>query len=160
MPGKHKAIFIQPPITLADRMSALGFKDADLSEADKAIDRMAIDFVHRLPNELQRIENALTALKEKPDDNARRTALFRMVHDLKGQAGTFDYVLITVVGNDLCRFLEKPIPMLPRCLKVAELHLEAMQRIAQDKITGDGEELGLRLVSTLHRMTQKVLLQD
>jgi HPt (histidine-containing phosphotransfer) domain-containing protein len=77
----------------------------DFAAADNVILELAKEFEARLPEELEKIEAAYKAVKETPEDEELRNALFRLVHDLKGQAGTFDYNLITVVGNDLCRFL-------------------------------------------------------
>jgi len=157
MSDKPKVEIIQPPQQLRDRVALRDKDDVDFSDADAAVNRLAVEFVARLPEELGEIENALTAMEVAPGETAPRLALFRLVHDLKGQAGTFDYLLITVIGNDLCRFLERPIPMSPRCLKVVHFHVDAMKQVAEKKITGDGEGHGLRMVNTLHSMTQKVL---
>lgn len=131
--------------------------EVDFSAANSAIDDLAEEFVQRLPDEFKRIDAAYAALQAAPGDKAQRTLLFRLVHDLKGQAGTFDYQLITVIGNDLCRFIERPIEMTPQCLKVAGFYIEAMKVVAKKRMTGDGDEHGLRMINTLHSMTQKVL---
>jgi len=157
MNNKPKAEIIQPPSTLRDRVSVRNDEDVDFSAANNAIDDLAEEFVQRLPGEFKRIETAYAALQAMPDDESRRTVLFRLIHDLKGQAGTFDYQLITVIGNDLCRFIERPIEMSPRCLKVAGFYIDAMKRVAEKRMTGDGDEHGIRMIDTLHSMTQKVL---
>ncbi len=151
---------VQPASTLQDRVGTVGDGEMDFSAADAVIDNLAEEFVNRLPEELQRILSALTELIDEPGEETHKTALFRLVHDLKGQAGTFDYNLISIIGNDLCRFIERPIPMTPRRLKVAGYYVEAMKVVAEKQITGDGGEFGMRMVDTLHSMTQKVLSED
>ncbi len=145
--------------SLKDRANISEAREINFSAAQSAIDDLGKKFVNRLPEELQRIEAALSALEDKPDDQSRRTVLFRLVHDLKGEAGTFDYRLITIIGNDLCRFLEMQVAWTPRLMKVVRFYVEAINRVAEDRITGDGDEFGLQMIETLQRMTQKVLLE-
>lgn len=45
----------------------------------------------------------------------------------------------------------------PRCLKAVRFHVEAMKRVAEKRMTGDGDKHGLHMIDTLHAMTQKVL---
>jgi chemotaxis protein histidine kinase CheA len=159
--GKDQdAEVIQPTSTLQDRVDIVGDGEMDFSAADGVVKNLAVEFINKLPEELQRIQSALTELIDQPEEETHKTVLFRLVHDLKGQAGTFDYNLISIIGNDLCRFLERPIPMTPRRLKVAGYYVEAMQVVEDKKITGDGDEFGIRMVDTLHSMTQKVLSED
>ncbi len=157
MNNKSDAEFYQPQTHLQDRVEICDAGKLDFSAADSVIDDLATEFVQRLPSELTDIEAALVALEETPGDASKRMILFRLVHDLKGQAGTFDYLLITVIGNDLCRFIERPIALSPRCLKVAWFHVDAMKRVVAKGMTGDGNGHGLKMIDTLHRMTQKVL---
>ncbi len=145
-----------PPL-LKGRTSIRRIGKMNFSEADKAIDKLAREFVKRLPEDFQRIEAAFAALEAKPEDTARRTVLFRLVHDLKGQAGTFDFSLITIIGNDMCRFLEKPVALNPSALMVLRFHIDAMKWVAEKRITGDGDEHGQRMIDTLHGMTRRVL---
>lgn len=129
----------------------------DFAAADNVILELAKEFEARLPEELEKIEAAYKAVKETPEDEELRDALFRLVHDLKGQAGTFDFHLITVVGNDLCRFLERRVQMTGRRLQVVGFFIEGMGLVAKRGIKGDGGEFGMKLINTLHGMTQKVL---
>lgn len=129
----------------------------DFAAADNVILELAKEFAARLPAELEKIEAAFKAVQASPEDEELRNALFRLVHDLKGQAGTFDYNLITVVGNDLCRFLERRVQMTSRRLKVVGFFIEGMGLVAKRDIKGDGGEFGMKLINTLHGMTQKVL---
>ncbi|NQU56724.1 MAG: Hpt domain-containing protein [Rhodospirillales bacterium] len=160
MNNKSEPEIIETPNLLLDRVSKNDKAETDFSAADEVIYALAKEFVQRLPDEFTRIETALAALETTPDDETCNSELFRLVHDLKGQAGTFDYILISVIGNDLCRYIERPIAMTPRRLKVLRFHVDAMKRVAEDKMTGDQHEHGLRMINTLHSMTQKVLQED
>lgn len=157
MPDNPKAEIIEPPTSLRDKVTPNEETKPDFSSADDAIANLGVEFVKRLPEELAAIEAAFQALEDDPKDNQRNKKLFGIVHDLKGQAGTFDYTLITVIGNDLCRFLERPIEMSAPRLKVIGFHVEAMKMVAKKNITGDGGDHGRKMVDTLHSMVQQVL---
>ncbi len=163
MSDETKAEFIKQPNPLHERVSANANSGAgsagqiDFAAADQVIADLGKEFVARLPGEMKAIKDAVRALQANPADKALHDGLFRLVHDLKGQAGTFDYMLISVIGNDLCRFLERFTPLTLRGLKVVGFFVDAMQTVTDKRMTGDGHGLGTRMIDTLHRMTQKVL---
>ncbi|MBF0248251.1 MAG: Hpt domain-containing protein [Alphaproteobacteria bacterium] len=155
-----KVEIIQPPNLLRDKVTKLDGGDGvdvDLSAVHAVIDNLSVEFAERLPGELTRIELALADLTEDPGSIDKRKHLFLLVHDLKGQAGTFGYMLITVIGNDLCRFIERPVALRFRCLKVMSFFVDAMKRVCDEKMTGDDPARGQKIIDALHAMTQKVL---
>jgi len=160
MNTNQKVEFVQVPNTFVNTDLEDMPDDAMFSMADDVIARLAVEFIERLPDDLLKVEEAVAALEAAPNDKDCYTALFRLVHDLKGMAGTFDYMLITVIGNDLCRFIERPVPITPRRLKVVRFHLEAMKLVEQKRMTGADNPQGMRIVDTLHSMAQKVLLEE
>lgn len=152
-----KVVMITPPSTLRDKVRVRANSTMDFGAASDAIAKLGVEFVTRLPGELAVIRREFDAVRVAPADEIARERLFRRVHDLKGQAGTFDFKLITIVGNDLCRFLEQPVEMTARRLKVVEFHIEAMQRVAAQNITGTGGDQGMKMINTLQGLTYKVL---
>ena len=146
-----------PPNPLRDKVTVRDNQTVDFRSANEAVAKLGVEFVARLPGDLAAIRGGCDALCANPGDKAARDHLFQRVHDLKGQAGTFGYKLITIIGNDLCRFLEQPVDITPRRLKVVGFHIEAMERVAQEKITGTGGDQGMKMINTLQGLTQKVL---
>lgn len=151
---------IQPPTSLKDGVDNAPLADVDFSAVDDVINALSKDFIERLPEDMAQIEKAMDELEKTPTDSARPTVLFRHVHDLKGQAGTFDYHLLTIIGNDLCRFVERPLEWTDRRLKVVRYHIEAMKYVVKYQITGDGGEQGRKMVDALHSMSLKALQQE
>src|SRR5690606_28491972 len=76
--------------------------------------------------------------------------IFRVVHDLKGQGGTFGYALITAIAAPLCDFLRdaKTVPSGVQ-LDVIKAHLMALAVVIRKDIKGDGDEVARELVQTL-----------
>lgn len=130
------------------------------STADEILNKLAVDFVEGLPGELLKIDEAMADLEAALGDKARFNTFFCLIHDLKGMAGSFDYVMMTVIGNDLCRFIEHTRPLTLRHMKVIRFHVEALNMVAKKGITGDGGETATRTLNTLHSMTQKALQED
>jgi len=155
-----KAELIDVPNTLLEKVTRRDDDPIDLPDLDKVMAELGSQFVARLPAELRDIEDAFAAMRDARGDEEGKKKLFRLVHDLKGQAGSFDYHLITVIGNDLCRFLEHAPEMTPPRLMVVGFFIDAMKRVADKKITGDGGAFGVTMIDALHRMTQKVLQAD
>ena len=149
--------FIKPPTTLRDKAVSDGGHQPNLDIVADVIQNLAREFVMRLPQDIFAIEQDLDALKKDPDNTALRTVLFRRVHDLKGQAGTYDYGMITVIGNELCRFIEHAETMTPRHFKLMHYHIEAMKMVVIKRMTGDSPEGGGRMIDTLHAMAHKLL---
>lgn len=152
--------YIEMPNTFLE-MCSKNTSDEDMfSAADAVIKKLAVEFVERLPGELLKIDQAMADLEAAPGDKAQFNTFFCLVHDLKGMAGTFDYVLLTAIGNDLCRFIEHARPLTLRHMKVVRLYVAALNKVAQKRISGDGGVRGARIMDTLHSMTQKVLQED
>ena len=77
--------------------------------------------------------------------------VFTIAHDVKGQGGSFGYDLMTVVGNQLCRFIEVREDWPDASLALVRKLLDAMRRILAEGLEGDGGAMGAALLADLHR---------
>jgi hypothetical protein len=77
------------------------------------------------------------------------------VHEVRGEAGTFGYNLVTEIGRMLCEF----IPTVDRVGTTEQLaiaaHLQAMQTVVSDKVKGEGLEVARQIIAGL-----KVILSN
>ncbi|CAA7616761.1 Hpt domain-containing protein [Magnetospirillum sp. UT-4] len=75
--------------------------------------------------------------------------LFRVAHDMKGQAATFDYPLVSDIGNRLCRFIEAhPQPDIAAEARITLL-VEAIAEVLDKRLSGDGGAPGRALLDRL-----------
>ncbi len=91
-------------------------------------------------------------------------AMFKKAHDLKGQAGSFDYTLATDLAEVLCELL-RPIrqEFSRRNLRAAELktvlqaNIGALQLIARENMIGDGGAEGRELLDQMDTKRYRLL---
>lgn len=156
----QKAQFVQTSSELADEEPDEIYDEDMFSKVDDEIANMAVEFAKQLPDELLQISEALSGLETANDDKDSRSELFRLVHDLKGIAGTFDYMLITMIANEICDLIEPPAPITADRLKVVSFHVEAMKLVQQKGMTGTDNPQGVRIVDTLKLLTKKMLQEE
>jgi CheY-like chemotaxis protein len=91
-------------------------------------------------------------------------AMFKKAHDLKGQAGSFDYTLATDLAEVLCELL-RPIrqEFSRRNLRASELktvlqaNIGALQLIARENMIGDGGREGQELLDQMDTKRYRLL---
>ena len=88
----------------------MGSLQDDYEKAMDVLADLALEYENWVRADLQRLQ-AIFKQAEALDGEKRthliQTDLFRVAHDMKGQGATFDYDLITQIGNHLCRYIEK-----------------------------------------------------
>jgi two-component system chemotaxis response regulator CheY len=160
---------------LIERISAVLYPAAAtvvLEKRDPAeVERLAEQYRARLINDLRDIDDALAAMRRAdPVVNSSWNAaaervsswvlLDRLMHNIKGQAGTFGYGLITSVaalGQTLTRPISGNIKLVfhhhdevHRCITAL---VQAMRLVMQNEIRGDGGQVGERLLEKLRSYT-------
>lgn len=115
-----------------------GLESEALARAEAALDRLSRDYPRWLRADLTAARACLTP----PADPDR---LYTIVHDIKGQAGTFGYPLISRIGQHLCRMLTEEAPPPERITPL----LEAMEIIIDHGLTDDGGAMGRELLARL-----------
>jgi len=73
--------------------------------------------------------------------------LFKIAHNAKGQGATFGYPLITDIGEHLCRYIERVPEIQSDEMAVIREHIQAMDTVLKEKLTGDGGETGQALLN-------------
>lgn len=111
----------------------------------------------KLGTDIAAMQEVLSTLPYRERDRpAAWLAIERSLHNIKGQAGTFDYALVTELarrGHDLLRAARAhPEPAARSHVEIARALgsiTTAMQRVAANRLHGDGGEAGLRLLAKL-----------
>lgn len=130
--------------------------DDMLREAEAAVAELAKTFTTWVQDDIKTALDALNRAKQSSDGNREIEEIFSICHNIKGQAGSFGYDLMTKIGGELCDLIRgrDPAPN-AALLKAVEGHLSALQFLASRGIEGDGGEIGQKLVVKLRQLAAK-----
>lgn len=109
-----------------------------LARAEAALARLAAEYLGWVGADVAAARACLT----HPHDFSR---LYTIVHDIKGQAGTFGYPLLTEIGARLCHLLCEPAPPLERVTAL----LDAMVLVVEQRLCDNGGVAGQELLARL-----------
>jgi HPt (histidine-containing phosphotransfer) domain-containing protein len=153
--GGGEYLVIHQPNMLRRKVGRLVVDAAALERAEAALRALAVSY----PEELQRGAKAAQAAWEvwsaALDDATLRQALASIVHDIKGQAGSFDFPLATEIARSLGIVLRNNAERIAALRPVVEAHLGALQAVASQGITGDGGAQGAALIAGLRKTLEK-----
>ena len=154
-----KPQIVSPPNRLRQKVSGNGpISPEMLARAKEAVSNLAPAFAELMAKDVEKIASLY---EEGLADPTRRMevakAIFDVAHDLRGQAGTFDYPLVTRVGSSLCRFIEKLEGCEDVHFEVIAVHVDALEGVLRNAIRGDGGALGREIADGLELAVKKVL---
>lgn len=131
--------------------------EATLQRAEQVIEDMADSYLDTVRADLDKIQKSFAALKAGAGDRKKHLAdIFQIAFDIKGQGGSFDFNLMTVIGNQLCRFLDGLEESANHgALEVIQLHIDALQVVIAQGLKGDGGAVGEQLLSGLEGVIAK-----
>lgn len=152
--------FITPPNTLKAKVGPPTPGGVDLEALERAeaiIANLTDSYLEWVQEDLNKIQAAYEAMAAAgAKTKADLDKVFHVAHDIKGQGGSFGYNLMTVVGNQLCRFLEKKESLTPSEIQAVKVHIDTMKLIIAQKMTGDGGAEGTKLLKGLEFLLAKL----
>lgn len=155
-----QAQVINPPQTLQSKVEKGGPGAVDLdalAKAEDVIANLADDYLDWVKEDLVRLEKAYEQLKSGEGDiKENLDSVFQVAHDMKGQGGSFGYDLMTAIGDQLCRLVEKMDKVGPREVNMVRVHIDAMRVIIMKDLKGDGGDEGRQLLTGLTLVGDKV----
>jgi len=158
--GKNYEV-INPPSKLADRVSKGGPDPTEaIGRADHAVQEMKKDYKTWLREDIEKLVKALNALKAASDNADRQKkadTLFKVSFDIKGQAGTFGFSILSRVAKSLCKLLEEKPTIEADDIGVVVPHVDAMRASAAEQTDGTPSRISLEVVAALEGIVAKRL---
>ncbi len=151
---------ITPPNTLKMKVREGGPGAVDmaaLERAEQVIADLADSYLEWVEEDLIKIRKAydeVCANKDNPAEYVEK--VFQISHDMKGQGGSFNYDLMTILANDLCRFIEGKTAVTKTDLDVMALYLDSMKIVITKRMSGDGGPEGQKVLAGLVAVVQKI----
>ena len=150
-------IFMPPNILKAKVGSAGGDVDtAALLRAEAAIESLKSEFGDWLATDVRQLGECRDRFASHPDQAARE-GLFRVALDLKGQATTFEFPMISRVAASLARLLDglRPTETIP--LGLIDAHVEAIRAVFRDKLRTASDRMSIVVADELEARVAEAL---
>ena len=149
---------IKPPNTLRSKVKVGGpgaVNSEALERAENIIASLGDEYLTWARDDLKKLDEAFAKVKETPANKEEIGAVYKIVHEIKGSGGSFGYDMITVVSDQLCKFIEKLESVGARESAVIQLHLDALKIVIAKGMKGDGGEAGRQLLQGLRGVIAK-----
>ena len=153
--GGGEYLVIHQPNVLRRKVGRLVVDAAALERAEAALRALAVSYPEELQRGAKAAQAAWEAWSAAFDDATLKQALASIVHDIKGQAGSFDFPLATEIARSLGIVLRNDAERITALRPVVEAHLGALQAVASQGITGDGGAQGAALIAGLRKTLEK-----
>lgn len=160
MADQPKAQFVEPDERLSEKVTEGGpgaVDAATLDRAEQVVTEMADSYIDAARDSIERLTAAYEELRKSGAPTTERySAVFQVAHEIKGQAGTFSFDLMTAIANQLCQFIEGMDDSGDeKTVEVIGLHINTLQLILAQNLKGDGGEAGQALISGLQQVVEK-----
>ena len=119
-----------------------------VARAEAALKGLAAEYERRAAQDVVRLKASLAELRAGAPAQPVWDALHRVAHDMKGQGGTFDYLLISDVADRLCGFLKRTTPDAQAAPSIGAF-VEALATVLNTKLTGSGGEAGTAILNSI-----------
>lgn len=128
--------------------------DDAVANAEAAVAALADSFLEWIVQDIAAAHDALERAKASPRDNSDDLKkIFGVMHDLKGQGGSFGYDLLTSIAGSLCEYVRDVSGSLDEpYLKVISAHFAAIDFVIDKNIRGDGDDVGKQLLAKLDEL--------
>lgn len=158
MARSSKAEFVENPNRIAQKVRAVpgGEVDILLERVDQAMSKLTVEFLEIYHEDVERIGmHMVTALDDPAEMTVSVQAIRASLHDLRGQAGTFGYQLVTQISDSACKFIDLSDSFGRTELMVLGMHVDALRAVKQQSISGKGGAIGTQLMDGLQAVILK-----
>jgi len=160
--AEEKLEIINPPNGLKQKVGTGGAGAVDLEaleRAEQVIAGMTDSYLNWVVEDLKKIEAAYNKLASAEGDRKKELHdVFQISHDIKGQGGSFGYDLMTAIGNELCRLIEKTDKVGDSEIQAVKLHIDALKLVIGEDLKGNGGEEGEKMLAGLQKVCDKLLV--
>lgn len=124
--------------------------DADaVARAEAALKSLSGQFAQWMQDELDKLEAARAAVRDKGMTPQTAETLYMRAHDLKGLGTTYEFPLVTRIAGSLCKLIDNPATRANAPLPLVDAHINAIKAAVRDDIKTDEHPVGRALAEEL-----------
>jgi HPt (histidine-containing phosphotransfer) domain-containing protein len=152
---------ITPPHPLRKAVSTSGTPSDDpVARAEAALEQLSSEFSDWMAAECERLEAVRGDVRRDGFTGNTHDQMFRIAHDIKGEAATFGYPAVAGVAESLCRLIEH-MPQSARIpLELVDRHVDAVRAIVREYARPDLFEIANALTRRLRDVTDDLLKRE
>jgi HPt (histidine-containing phosphotransfer) domain-containing protein len=152
---------ITPPHELRRAVGPATAGDDDpVARAEAALVGLSSEFSSWMQSECERLEAARKDVRQLGFNQNTHDALFRSVHDIKGEAATFGFPEVAGVAESLCRLLEHSPDIAKIPVKLVDQHVDAVRAIIREHARPDVAIVAGALTKKLRDVTDEFLKRE
>ena len=148
--NKRPIEIFMPPNVLKAKMGSGKLDLSAVKRAEQAIDSLKSEFTGWVIHDVERLVEAGQAYVKQGNEETLAD-LYRAAHDLKGQAATFDFPLISRVASSLCLLTDDTVYGLPLPQNLIDAHIEAIKVIVRDNLKDPSDQTATELAAELEQ---------
>jgi chemotaxis protein histidine kinase CheA len=151
---------ITPPHELRKVIAPAADGDDPVARAEAALAQLSSEFFSWMQSESQRLETARQDVGQLGFNETTHDALFRAIHDIKGEAATFGFPEVAGVAESLCRLLEHTPDTARIPIKLVDQHVDAVRAIIREHSRADVAKVSVALTKGLREITDDFLKRE
>ncbi|HEY4922250.1 MAG TPA: Hpt domain-containing protein [Xanthobacteraceae bacterium] len=151
---------ITPPNKLKGVVGRAIEGDDPVARAEAALAQLSSEFSDWMHDECDQLDRARRDAHAAGMAAPQRDALFRAAHDIKGQAATLGFPLVSAVAESLCVLIDEAYDA--RCIPapLIDQHVDAVRAIMREHDRPDAEAIAELLTRRLRDVTAEFLSRE
>ena len=122
--------------------------------AQAVIDRLSIEYRERAQSDLENLYVTMDLAQTEEAERQEHLQKIRAVlHDMRGQGGTFGLPLVTQIAKSLGTYLKSGEAAENPSFEIAQAHFEAIRHVLAENISDQNSERGRQIVEDLRTST-------
>lgn len=149
-PPPPKVEVIKANRDLKQRIGPGSLEESVLEKCETVMAENEVDFAPLAQTYLNELKTAIHKARQNPEQReAIRSEVIAPVMQLKANAGTFKYQLITKLANIMLGFVEAIPSVDATVIEIIDAHHKTLTAIITRKLTGDGGQAGQMMAQEL-----------
>jgi chemotaxis protein histidine kinase CheA len=151
---------ITPPNKLQGAVGRALDGDDPVARAEAALAQLSSEFTDWMHDECEQLDRARRNVRQNGLTALPREALFRVAHDIKGQAATLGFPLVAEIAGSLCRLIEESHDPKRIPLDLVDQHVDAVRAIIREHGRPHAEAIAAKLTSMLREVSEDFLARQ
>jgi chemotaxis protein histidine kinase CheA len=151
---------ITPPHKLGGAVGRGVAGDDPVARAEAALAQLSSHFPDWMNHECQQLDRARDRAHRSRMAVQDRAALFRVAHDIKGQAVTLGFPLVAEVAGSLCNLIEETREPRRIPLALIDQHVDAVRAIIREHALPHASTVAEKLIRSLRAVSAEFLRRE